>query len=83
MPWHGDQKIAVRGAKGGDFRAPGWWGGVRKWAPKSKLNFVYFYPMLMGGKKFLKKVFTPLLCVQNVQRVMGIILRYLPPPPRL
>ena len=52
--------------------------GLRKWAPKSESQFClfFFYPMLMGEKKILKKIFTPLLYVQNDQRVMGIILRY-------
>ena len=40
------------------------------------------------GKNFLKKNFTPIVCIQNDQRVMGIILRCVcwgtprPPPPR-
>ena len=39
------------------------------------------------GKFFLKILFTPVVCVQNDQCVMGIILRYVswgthgPPPP--
>ena len=36
------------------------------------------------GKFFLKKICTPIVHIQNDQRVMGIILRYVcwgPPPP--
>ena len=36
-------------------------GGFRKWAPKSKSQFFFvcFYPLLMGGNTFLKKVSAP------------------------
>ena len=35
------------------------------------------------GKFFFEKVFIPVMYIQNDQRVMGIILRYVccPPPP--
>ena len=46
--------------------------------PESKSQFCLFVfcTMPMSGKKCLEKVFAPLMYVQNDQRVMGIILRY-------
>ena len=52
-------------------------GGVCENGPPSpRASFVCFYPMLMGGNNFFGNFFTPLMYVQNDQRVMGIILRY-------
>ena len=76
--------------------APGWWwwggGGFRKnGLPSPRAGLVCLYPMLMGGTKtFLKNIPPPpFVYVQNDQRVMGILLRYVcwgthqpPPPPR-
>ena len=54
--------------------------------PTSGSDLGSWEPELMG-KCFLKKIFTPIVYIQNGQRVMGIILRYVcwgthqPPPP--
>ena len=58
--------------------------GFRKWAPKSQSQLDLFFS---HADLFLKTGFTPLVYVQNDQRGMGIILRYIPegthrtPPP--
>ena len=53
----------------GVFQAPGWvrWGFKKNGLPSPSVNFVSFYPMLMGGNSF-RKSFTPLVYVQNDQR---------------
>ena len=86
LPATGRPEICWAGGGGGEPQ-DGWGGGFGKWAPESKGQICFFLPYADGWKFFFEKVFTSLVCVQNDQRIMGMILRYVcwdtPPPPAL
>ena len=46
------------------------------WAAKSKSQFCSFLDYADGLEFFLQNFCIPLVCVQNDQRVMGVILRF-------
>ena len=70
----------------GGLGSPRMVAGSENGLPSPRANFICFYAMLMGEFFFGKQIL-PLVYVQNGQRVMGIILRYVcgathrtPPP---
>ena len=74
----GDQTLALRGGGGFSSRRIGcvWGGGLANGLPSPRAHFVCVDPLPMDGRTILKRALTPLVYVQNDQRVTGIILRH-------